>query len=36
MSSSMSAISDDICEYRRLASLFNEKVQYKELIMGLC
>lgn len=34
MSSLMSAISDDIREYRRLCELFNEKVQYKRTYYG--
>lgn len=34
MSSLMSAISDDIRKYKRLASLFNEEVQYKRTYYG--
>jgi len=34
MSSIMTAIADDIREYRRLAELFNESVQYKRTAYG--
>lgn len=35
MSSTMTAISDDIAEYKRLCELFNEPVQYKRNYYGI-
>ena len=35
MSSTMTAISDDIAEYKRLCELFNKPVQYKRNYYGI-